>query len=96
MKNLIKSKVFIGTFLTSYVLFFFVLVPYINEMKKGGLSITYEENGFPFVHYYSHCFGVQVSWFGFVGNVLVATIFSLFIGLIFKFIWSRITSHRLR
>ena len=95
MKKLIKSKVFISAFLTSMLLFFFVMTPYINEMKRGSLSFTYEEYGFPFAHYSSHCFGTQVLWLGFAGNIIVAVIFSVIAGIGFKFIWSKISSRRL-
>jgi hypothetical protein len=81
MKNLIKRKIFIGTFLLTYFLFFIVTV-FILDLKRDGVGIGHIEYGFPFVYYYSHCFGGYYLWDGLIGNVLFATVLGLIIGLV--------------
>jgi hypothetical protein len=91
MKNLIKSKVFIGTFLVSYFLFFVITI-FILDLKKEGFGVGSMEYGFPFVFYSSNCFGGYYLWSGLVGNISVAVIFSIVIGLINTHLWLKFSS----
>ena len=95
MRNLIKHKLFIAVFLTTYFLFFVVTVSLLN-LKKEGLGVGSFEYGFPFAYYYSHCFGWYYSWFGLIGNILVAAIFSIIIGLISTHSWLKFSSPEFR
>lgn len=59
----------------------------------SGISICIISSwGFPFPIFY----GGDFILFGFIGNVLVTMIFSLILGLIFKFAWSKIVSQKLQ
>lgn len=86
MKNLLKHKIFIGAFLTSYFLFFAVTV-FILDFKRAGVGVGHAEHGFPFAYYYSNCFGGHYSWLGLTGNILTAAIVSGVIGLIPAHFW---------
>jgi len=95
MKQLIKHRVFIGAFLTAYFLFFVVTIS-IFDLKKDGFGVGSLEYGFPFVYYYSHCFGGYYSWSGLMGNILTATIFSSVIGLVAAHFWLKFSSPEFR
>ena len=81
MRNLIKHKVFIAVFLSTYFLFFLVTV-FLLEMKRRGVGVGSMDYGFPFTHYSSNCFGGNYLWFDLMGNILVAAIFSILAGLV--------------
>jgi hypothetical protein len=90
MKNLIRQKIFIGAFLTSYFLFF-VITFSISRFPRtggGGILLGHTLYGFPFAYYYSHCFGGYYLWFGLAGNILVAAIVCSVIGLISAHFWT--------
>ena len=89
MKDLIKHKVFIGMFLLSYFLFFFMTI-YVLDIKRNGLGGGHIEYGFPFSYYYSHCFGGHYIYQGFLGNLFIASLLATFIGLISSFLINRI------
>lgn len=95
MKRFIKHKMFIGAFLTAYFLFFVVTV-FVLDLKQSGIGVGSMEYGFPFVYYYSHCFGGYYSWFGLTGNILTAVIFSIVIGLAVTNFWLKFSSPEFR
>jgi hypothetical protein len=86
MKNLIKSKVFIFTFLLTYFLFFVITIS-ILDLKSAGGGVENFDYGFPFIYYHSHCFGGYYLWFGIVGNILFAAVFSIVFGLVSSHFW---------
>ncbi len=86
MKNLIKHKIFIAAFLLTYFLFFVITV-FILEVKKDGFGIGYVDYGFPFAYYHTTCFSAYYSWDGLIGNLLVATVLSVVIGLVSTHFW---------
>lgn len=86
MKNLIKHKIFIGTFLLSYFSFFVITV-FILEIKREGLWAGFSEYGFPFAYYYSTCYGADYSWVGLLGNILFAAVLSTVVGLFSTYLW---------
>ncbi len=95
MNNLIKHKVFISTFLPAYFLFFAITI-FILDLKSEGVGVGHLEYGFPFTYYYSHCFGGYYLWFGLIGNILVAAIFSIVIGLVSTHFWLKFSSQEFR
>ena len=95
MKNLIRHKVFIVSFLMAYFLFFVVTV-FALDLKKQGVGVGHLEYGFPFTYYYSHCFGGYYLWLGLIGNILVAGIFSFVIGLVSTHFWLKFSSPEFR
>jgi hypothetical protein len=88
MKNLIKRRIFIGAFLTSYFLFFVITVS-ILDFKRAGFGVGHAEHGFPFAYYYSHCFGGYYLWLGLAGNILTAAVLSFVTGLFSAHFWTR-------
>jgi len=95
MKQLIKSRIFIGTFLVIYFAFFVVTV-FILEVKEEGLFAGYMEYGFPFTYYHTTCFGAFYSWSGLIGNMLFAAIISFFGGLIASYFLTKFSSPELK
>jgi len=61
MTRFIRHRMFIGTFLFTYFLFFVVTV-LIFEVKSEGPYIGFVEYGFPFSYYSERCFGGYFSW----------------------------------
>lgn len=85
MRNLIKHRVFISTFLFVYVSFFFSTI-YVFEIKNAGIGVGNWEYGFPFIYYNSHCFGGSYIYEGLIGNILFAIILSFLLGLISSYV----------
>jgi hypothetical protein len=95
MKKLIRHKVFIGAFLSSYFLFF-VLTISVFDVKSDGLGVGHTEHGFPFTYYYSNCFGGGYLWFGLIGNILFAMVLSIVVGLVSSHFWQKLSSPEFR
>jgi hypothetical protein len=95
MKSLIKHKIFIAVFLATYFLFFVVTV-FLLELKTQGVGVGSWEYGFPFAYYSSSCFGGNYLLSGLIGNILVAAIFSIAIGLISTHFWLKFSSPEFR
>lgn len=95
MKRIIKHKTFIGAFLTAYFIFFLITIPVLN-LKNDGFGVGSVEYGFPFTYYYSHCFGGYYSWFGLMGNIFTAAIFSVVTGLVVTRFWLKFSSPEFR
>ena len=55
--------------------------------------------GFPFLQF-EKCEGdisfTHIYWLGMFGNILFAIVFSFLVGLVFKFVWSKLASQKLR
>jgi len=63
--------------------------------KKGGMCFDcYETYGFPFALYESGTILHldEFIWAGVVADISIAIVFSLMLGLIFKYVWSKISS----
>lgn len=95
MKKLIKSKIFIITFLIAYFSFFIVTI-FLLEIKREGFGVGHLEYGFPFTYYYSHCWGGYYLWLGLIGNILFAFILSSISGLISSHFWLKFSSPEFR
>ncbi len=97
MKNLIKNRAFVlGS--ASGILIFAALNVYDSLPESDAVCFhCYETFGFPFSYlgtggYFTH---TDILWAGLFADILVAILFSSVIGLIFKFVWSKILSPRL-
>ena len=86
MKKLMKHKIFIVMFLLTYFSFFVITI-FILDLKKDGLGVGYVDYGFPFAYYHTTCFSAYYSWFGLIGNMLVAIFLSVVIALISTHFW---------
>ncbi len=95
MKNLIKHKVFISTFLLTYFLFFLITIN-ILDLKRDGIGVGSMDYGFPFIYYSSHCFGGNYFLLGLIGNILVAAIISFLAGLVASHFWIKFSSPAFR
>lgn len=95
MKNLIKSKVFIATFLLTY-LSFFVVTMWLFEITRDGFGVGHAEYGYPFGYYYSSCFGGYYLWSGLIGNILFAFVLSFAVGIISSHYWLKFSSPEFR
>lgn len=97
MRNLIKSKVFIATFLLTYFTFLLAtgFIPH-QPLWSRSIILGYSEYGFPFAYYISTCFGSYYSWQGLLGNILFAFALSFVIGIIFSHFWLKISSSEFR
>ena len=108
MKKLLQNKSFDFGFVFGFVLF--GLINYLTYTKSyndlinppiSGIrfSLGYYKIGFPF-SFYTAVFGNPnwdyFDWLGLITDIFIAVIFSFFLGLLFKFAWSKISSRRLR
>src|SRR5215813_12128434 len=91
MKQLLKSKIFIGTFLLAYFSFFAITI-FILEVKGKGYGEGHTEYGFPFTYYHTTCFSAFYSWSGLIGNILFATIISFISGFVSSYLWAKLSS----
>ena len=78
MKNLVKSRIFIVSFLISYFAFF-ILTILVFDIKSSGIGVGSMNYGFPFIYFQSHCFGGNYNWLGLMGNIFFAGILSFII-----------------
>ncbi len=108
MKNLIKSKMFFVGFIIGAILFVALNLlsdsttsyyvhqygfPFSFHEWKLGDSISQVGN-LP-LYEYETIIVDRFIWIGFIGNIFVTVIFSFVVGLVFKFVWSKIVSRRL-
>ena len=89
MKNLIKHKVFIGTFLLTYFLFFSLTI-FVFDFKTESGGVANYDYGFPFPYFHEHCFGGNYLWSGLLGNILFAAIISFVTGLVSTHFWLKL------
>lgn len=100
MKNLIKHKIFVGTFLSTYFSFFFITVclslakPIYMDLldlnKPFGL-VGFSFYGFPFVYFYEGCFNFGTYHLeGLISNILFASLISALVGVFISFAWSKL------
>lgn len=78
MENLVKSRIFIVSFLILYFAFF-ILTIFVFDIKKDGFGIGFIDYGFPLTYFQSNCFGGNYVWVGLLGNVIFAGFLSFFI-----------------
>ena len=76
------------------ILLFIAFNFYSLNANYGGYIDGFGESGFPFSWMDSGWFLQRILWVGLIADVLVATAFSFIVGLIFKNVWSRISSRR--
>lgn len=89
MKNLLKSKIFIGAFLLTYFLFFVTTI-YLLEIKTSGIGEGWWNYGFPFTYYFSTCWSGGYVWSGLFGNIFVAVILGFVGGIISVYCWQNL------
>lgn len=95
MKSLIWSRIFAVSYFFSYTAFL-TLTMYFYDFVEDGIGAGHSIHGFPFGYYYSHCFGGNYLWVGFLGNLTVAALISLFIGLLVSQLYRKFSSPEFR
>lgn len=99
MNNLIKGKLFNIGF--SFGIILIILGNFYTLLTDNSRAICfdcYKTWGFPFVMHESGTM-LHLSnfiWSGVVANVFIAIFFSFIVGLIFKFIWSKLPEKQLK
>ena len=96
MKNLIQNKAFTFGFLLGFLSFIFTM-NYFDKKDRGICFDCYETFGLPFNYLGTGGFVTRtdILWFGLIADILIAIVFGLIIGSIFKFVWLKIASRRL-
>ena len=99
MSKVLQSKAFILGFCSCVALF--VALNYLSYFSPANMFNCDDciiRVGFPFYFYEKGgFFGVnQCIWAGLIADILIAIIFSFVIGLIFKFVWEKLTMKKLR
>jgi hypothetical protein len=101
MNKLFQNTAFI--YGLSFGLILFIILNFLSAIlsHRPGIQSCHAiyESGFPVTAHVKEAgfyYVNQFVWSGVIANATVALIASFIIGLSFKFIWSRITSHRLR
>jgi hypothetical protein len=101
MSKLFCNKAFNLGFFITFGLFGFLnyLVYIVSNNVNNNSVITFSAGGyivgFPFVFYQviiGHPNIFDFRWLFLIANILIAVVFSLLIGLIFKFVWSKISA----
>lgn len=96
MSKLFNNKAIVTGFFSGIVLFlclnyYTVMQAFDNMcfdcMRVFGFPFTFVETG----GYVTH---TDIFWFSLIVDILIALIFSAVIGLIFKFIWSKLSKRR--
>ena len=93
MKRLIVSKEFFAGFLGG--VFFFICINIIDtiQMLRNLCHHCVEKYGFPFNFYESlPMVSENFLWFGLIGDILFAIVFSFIVGLFFKYLWSKVSN----
>jgi hypothetical protein len=98
VKSLIQSKAFdLGFTLGLLASIIFTYFSYLRNVCSDGMNDCGWSFGFP-VHLYMEGGFIsfkKIIWLGFFTDILFALTFSLLIGSVFKFPWSKITPRRL-
>lgn len=97
MSKLIKDKVFLLGFFSK--IFLFLSLKYLNfTREKFTCDDCRYQYGFPFYLYEEGGFVTveRFIWSGLFFDIVIALICSFLIGLIFKFVWAKISANKLK
>lgn len=98
MKNFLKEKSFLIGFL--FGLSLTVLTNYYDYQSENMFSCDdcILSLGYPFTFYREGGFVTikEIVWVGLISDVFIAIIFSFIVGLLFKLIWSKFQTNKLR
>lgn len=96
MRKLFQGKAFDFGFVAGIILFVFANMFTIPDSGNGICFDCYEAVGFPFTF---HEKGTilhlnQFVWAGVIADISIAIIFSVVLGLMFNYVWSKISMNR--
>ncbi len=94
MKNLLRNRIFIATFLLTYFSFFAITM-WLFEFRSHDVATT-TNYGFPFTYFRSTCFGGNYIWQGFAGNIVFSLGMSFVAGSLFSSIKTKLSSPEFR
>jgi hypothetical protein len=95
MKELIRSRVFISSFIIAYFSYFLITISKLN-ISGPGYGAGSVEYGFPFTYYESRCFGENFYPLGLLGNILFAALIGTIIGIFCAYVWKTLASEDFR
>ena len=104
MKKLLQDKALVCGFLVGFSmcviinLYTIIIFGNLGTVKDNGFGFGIYTMGFPF-YWYEYITNLGTGWIlylGIVADILFALIFSFAIGLIFKFVWSKISARKLK
>ena len=108
MIKFLKNKTFIFGFFVGIVIAIFLNIYQIYTTENSPCHHCTYWYGFPLPFYERYvtscefsgglsfgCYVSEFSWIGTIANILVAIFFSFVLGLIFKFVWSKIAARKL-
>lgn len=98
---LLKNTAFKVGAITGFILFLLIQIYSYIDLKLTQEELTHLSGinlhiipmwGFPLPNYY----GKEFVIFGIVGNIIMALVFSFIVGLISKFVWSKIAARKIK
>ncbi len=98
MNKLIQNKMFKLGFFIGILFFICANIYTALPDRKGGICFDcYETYGFPFALHESGTILHldEFIWAGAVADISMAIVFSLILGLIFKYVWSKVSLRRM-
>jgi hypothetical protein len=78
------------------ILLFIGLNFYSLDANYGRCIDCFGESGFPFSWMDRGWFLQRILWFGLIADILFALFFSFLLGLIFNFVWSKMSARRFK
>lgn len=80
--------------------FLMVNINYFSQFSRPKINIIHDPHriGFPFTAYEwdGYFQPASILWFGLTADIFIAVTFSFLLGIIFKFVWSKIRARKLK
>jgi hypothetical protein len=95
MKELIRSRVFISSFIIAYFSYFLVTI-WILKIARPGFGVGTVDYGYPFAYCGSACFGESFYPLGLLGNILFAALIGTIVGVFCAYVWKTLASEDFR
>ena len=97
MKKILENSIVFVGFLCGIVLYLWITI----TIDRHGQTLCFDcqmPTGFPFAYYQDSGFvePPRYLWFGLIADALLGIVFCFGIGFIFKFVWSKISSSRVK
>ena len=95
MNELIRSRVFISSFIIAYFSYFLITIRILN-ISSPGIGVGTVEYGYPFTYYEWTCFGGGYVYSGLFGNILVAALIAAIVGVFIAYVWKTVSAEDFR
>lgn len=93
--ELIRSRVFISSFIIAYFSYFLITL-WILNISRPGIGEGFQDYGFPFTYYASTCFGGSYIYSGLLGNILFAALIAAIVGVFIAYVSKTVSSEDFR